>query len=194
MIELTPMLFVPDVDPADKPRWISLHPVYVWQFEAFLAVVDWHLIQNYFMKVTDLMQPVRVQSQRTSAYVTQVYHEEAVAYAHWFGKYLARWFDLRPAKAYLADDFDRILPPGLSVWDEVQYGDSEFTRVAIGAEDVELDPDEVDDPPESMNYEEWAAPAHVSLVTALLTGKGLLDTLPRKAYEFIELKNAAIRP
>lgn len=204
--EISPMILIPPSDKSSTSpgQLISLHPVYVWQFRTFLRLVDYHLVNKYFMNVPDLLQLDRFISMDNTAIVTDVYHEEAVAYAHWFGKYLCGQFDLQTAKTFLsAEDFLQVLPSHICLWDESEYPDSEFVRIAVGHNTLYKDPnDDFDLREEKKNknlsdralYEEWEYNSTIGLSTLVSLEVGLMKKLPRKAYEFVEMRNAAMRP
>ncbi len=204
IVELTPMILVVSLDEAttDLYRWVSLHPVYVWQFRTFLHLADVKLVRQYFMKAADLFDPDRFTKMSSMEFVTNVYHEEAVAYAHWFGKYLCGQFELQLAEASLKpEEFLRVLPPHIRLWDEAA-AHSEFARIAVGRDSLYKDPDaELDHQndankslPDRMLYDEWERTVGVGFSTLVAAEVGLLHQVPRMAYEFIELQNAAPRP
>ncbi len=205
IVELTPMILVPGSDPTSHTlyRWVSTHPVYVWQFRTFLSLVDWHLIRTYFMKAPDLMMLDRFESMSSMAFIKNLYHEEAVAYAHWFGKFLCGQFDFQAAKKFLKpEEFSEVLPKNMRLWDEVQYCNSEFVRIAVGQDTLDKDPDdefelreagENELLPDRMLFEEWEHKYEIGLSTFVLLQPGLIERIPRKAYEFLQMQNAAPR-
>jgi hypothetical protein len=205
VVELIPMVLIsePNED-ADRAFLLSTHPAYVWQFLTFLRMVRFREVSTNFKRVDDLMSPDRFASMDRTAFVTDVYHEEAVAYAHWFGKYLCRRFDLRMAREVLSiEEFSSVLPYGMKLWDEVQYSLSEFVRIAVSNDTLTKDPDEefelqstaaATPTPDRMVYGEWDRESYIGLSTTVFYDTGLLANLPRMAYEFLELENSAPRP
>jgi len=205
VVQLTPMILVPALRTAaaEKRRWVSMHPVYVWQFKAFLNLVRWRVVKKYFMAAPDLMLPSRFESLNNLSFATNLFHEEAVAYAHWFGNYLCRQFDLEAARNFLVpEQFSEILPPNMALWDEMEYGKSEFLRRAVRQSTIDADPDEEfetegdyvnESRPDRMLYKEWERKPDVGLSTAVLCEVGLIQKTPLLAYEFVELLNAAPR-
>lgn len=204
IVELTPMVLVVSLDQAttDLYRWVSIHPVYVWQFRTFLHLADVKLVRQYFMKVADLFDSSRFIKMSSMDFVTNVYHEEAVAYAHWFGKYLCGQVELQLAQASLKpEEFLRALPPHIRLWDEAE-AQSEFARIAVGQDSLYKNPDDELDHSESdankslsnhMVYDEWERTVDIGFSTQVAVEVGLLEQVPRMAYEFIELQNAAPR-
>jgi hypothetical protein len=206
VVELTPMLLVPaqNASSIDMREWISIHPAYIWQFKAFLKLVDWELVRKDFMNVTDLMDVNRFSFTNSLEYVTNVYHEESVAYAHWFGKQLAGQFTLEKSRAFTTpEQFLTILPTNLRLWDGGEYSSSEFVRIAVGHNTLDKDPDDEFELREKgentslanrMLFEEWERKSDIGFSTAIPLQIGLIQNLPRLGYEFMELRNTAFRP
>ncbi|MGH2461500.1 MAG: hypothetical protein ACRDIY_21805 [Chloroflexota bacterium] len=206
VVELTPMVLLPGPDPArvGSRRWVSLHPAYVWQFRTFRKLVDWRVASRYFLTVKDLLAPERFVVQGAFDDVANIYFEEALAYARWFGKFLARQFDLQAARDFLPPrEFEALLPAGLRLWDEVEPVGSEFTRAAIGRDTLDLDADAESELRASgenvslsdrMLFEEWDHEPNVGFSTMALAQTGLLTELPRPAGQFVELLSSAPRP
>jgi hypothetical protein len=206
IVELTPMLLIPaqNTSSIDMREWVSVRPVFIWQFKTFLKLADWHLTKKDFMKVTDLMDINRFKSTNNSMkYATNVYHEEAVAYAHWFGKQLTGQFALENVRAFTTSaQFFRILPENLRLWDGAEYSSSEFVRIAVGQDTLDKDPDDEFELREAgktkslvdrMLFEEWERSSEIGFSTAISLQIGLIQNLPRLGYEFLELRNAAFR-
>lgn len=206
IVELTSMILVPAPHTpmaAAMREWVSTHPVYVWQFRTFLSLVDWRLARKYFMNASDLMETNRFESMSSMAFITNVYHEEAVAYAHWFGKQLAGQFTLEAAREFSEPkEFSGMLPQNVRLWDGAEYSSSEFVRIAIGHDTLDKDPDNEFELRESgknqlladrMLFEEWERRPNIGFSTAVSLQIGLIKELPRLGYEFLELQNAAPR-
>ena len=69
--------------------------------------------------------------------VTDVFHDEAIAYAHWFGKSITGRFTLQAASALLfPDELDALMPPGTALWDAAEYLEGE--REAVPPTRMEL--------------------------------------------------------
>jgi len=204
-VELIPMVFIQEqsVPELHFSAWLSIHPVTIWQMRVFLRLVQWQQVRKYFMDVTDLMDKGRYGERNGLAFATDAYHEEAVAYAHWFGKHLSDQFVLAAAKKTLgADQYEALFPEQMRLWDEAEFSLSEFHRMAFGADTVETDPyDEweiVQDGASSslldrMVIPEWERSRDLGLLTMLRCDVGFIEQEQRMAYEFVGLKNSAPR-
>src|SRR5436309_439839 len=87
-VELTPMILLPrraDVPP-DRGDWFATHPVYVWQFRAFLSLVKTGRKRIGLPVPLDYLRRDRFESLGSKEFITNVYHDEAIAYSHGFGK------------------------------------------------------------------------------------------------------------
>ncbi|HLP88840.1 MAG TPA: hypothetical protein VK184_09670 [Nostocaceae cyanobacterium] len=208
IVELTPMILIPSpYSPLIEMReWVSIRPVYTWQFRTFLNLVKWHLIKEYFMNVPDLMDNKRFESINAMEFITNIYHEEAAAYAHWFGKQLTGQFTLEATREFAEpEQFFQILPPNFRLWDGAEYSGSEFVRIAVSQETIDKDAGEIDEELEMREskqnqilnnrvlFEEWEYKSNIGLGTAIPLQIELIKEIPRLAYEFIELTNAAPR-
>ncbi len=207
--EVTLMLLVADSDDlAPKWRsWISTHPVYMWQFRVFLRLVNWRLTQRYFMDAPDLLQLQRFDNADSMAFATDVYHEEAVAYAHWFGKFVCGQLQFQAASASL-DRYllSQLVPSGMRLWQEAEFSSSEFVRVAVDQDTLFDDPDEEFEssisaqdaltvaPARNLLFKEWERSPSIGFSTAVSMQIGLISQLPMKAFEFVEMINVAPRP
>lgn len=203
-VELMPMLLVPhpETDSKNRQCWIASHPVYVWQFKTFLKLANWHAIKEYFMNVSDLMSLERFDKMNCMAYVTNLYHEEAVAYAHWFGKYLCGQFELEAARKFFnGEEFHQLLPSNLRLWDESECSLSEFVRIAVNKDTIDKISEEEFEQWEkikgsksnSLLVAEWERSDDISFSTTVPLQVGLIQEIPRMAYEFIEIQNSAFR-
>lgn len=195
VVELTIMMLVSPADSLslERSQWLAIQPTYVWQFRTFLSMVYWRLRNQYFMNAPDVMQSNRFETMQSMAFVTNLYQEEAVAYAHWFRKHLCGRYDLKGAKKFLTSQrFVTLLPKGMRLWDEAEYPESEFERIAVSLDTIDTYPDE---DPERMLVDEWDHRPDIGCSTRVPANKGLLDSkVPKIAYEFVELLNLAPRP
>ncbi|WP_419807516.1 hypothetical protein [Sphingomonas sp.] len=132
---LIPSRFTPD---ASRQQWLATRPVAVWQFRVFLALAQTTRDVTEFRVPADYLTADRFQRAASLDPATDVYQDEALAYSGWFGKVLAGRFDLQSARAFLAaDDFRRMMPGLLRLWDGTPPPESEFTRVAVGEGELE---------------------------------------------------------
>lgn len=204
IVELTPMVLLPlagAVPPAGGV-WLATRPVYVWQFRTFVDLVDVGRTLTEFPMPTDFLAPDRFVSLDSMAFITDMYHDEALAYAHWFGRTLSSQFDLQAAQQFLpAAAFNAILPTGIGVWDGSEYPLSEAVRIAVRnetltkdifAEADAFDTDEHVDSPDRMLYDEWERHSAIGFTTTVFLPHGLVRGTPRKTL-FVELRNAAPR-
>ena len=143
LAELTHMIFISTGARFKPSFWLALHPVYVWQFKTFLSLVVWKKLTRMYDPVPELLlSQERFASMDDMAFVTDLYHEEAAAYAVWFRKDMASGLALREARAFLsAEEFSHILPAHLRIWDDLEprEPDHEFYREAVGVDTLDYD-------------------------------------------------------
>jgi hypothetical protein len=204
VVELTPMVLLPlaGSTPPSSGVWLAMRPVYVWQFRTFVGLVDVGRTLTEFPMPSDFLAPDRFASLDSMAFITDMYHDEALAYAHWFGRTLVSQFDLQAARQSLPPAaFDAILPTGIGVWDGSEYPLSEFVRIAVRnntltkdifAESEALEMGANTDLSDRMLYDEWERNGDIGITTAVFLPHGLICSLPRKTL-FVELRNAAPR-
>jgi hypothetical protein len=207
VVELTPMILIPsEDDPSlDRAFWLAMHPVYRWQFRGFLgcAKVRRKLIE--VPSAPDYLSAERFEGIGTTKYITDIYHDEALAYAHWFGKFLSGQFALDDARQFLNDDeFSHALPPGMRLWDESEFPASEFVRSAFGSETLNKTQEaqysefllresgENNSLPDRTVYEEWERREDIGLSTFVRLQVGLIES-PLRHSIFFEFRNAAPR-
>ena len=210
VIELTLMVLIPHqsdpemLEPNNNvlPAWVSTHPVYVWQFRAFLNLVK---IGSKIIQIdspSDYLLPHRFNSQKATDFVTNLYHDEAIAYATWFGKGMGGQFELQGARDFLFPEaFSQVLPAKMRLWDGMESPVSEFVRIAIGGntidkndyEEAELrDSGENESLPDRMLFEEWDAGENIGFCTTVNLALGLIDDSPKSTI-FFDLLNRAYR-
>lgn len=206
VVELCTMVLVPGRIHANMgmASWIRTSPVRSWQFRVFMNLVRWRPRNNPFMKVEDIMKNERFMKLYALDFVANVYHEEAVAYAHWFGKTLVSAYELRRAEGSLTPQrFSAMLPDEFRLWSENVPSDSEFVRLAVGksslykSSDDEFEFREKGDNvklADRLLFEEWDKSASNGFSTKLTVSTGVLRGLPMQAFEFVELANLAYRP
>jgi hypothetical protein len=207
VVELTPMIMIRgEGSPLlDHGFWLAMHPVYRWQFKAFLgyAKVKRKLIE--VPSASDYLSAERFKDIDTIKFVIDVYHDEALAYAHWFGKFLSGQAELKHASRFLDEkEFSQILPQGMRLWDESEYPFSEFVRIAVGSDTLYKNQDAQYDEyllresgenknlPDRILYEEWERRDDIGFSTCVPLQLGLIEDLPRDSI-FFEFRNASPR-
>lgn len=205
IVELVPMILVSSAGSDIHPMnvWVSIRPVYTWQFRTFAKLIEWQLIRKDFLKVDDLFNLDRWNHRPPLEFIGDIYHEEAAAYAHWFGKQLSGQFILEIAKETIKkEQFSSILPENRYLWDEAEYSLSEFVRIAISQANINKDPDDEfelreegqnSSIPDRILYEEWERISNIGCLTIIPQNLPLMINLPRRAYEFVEMTNSAPR-
>lgn len=206
VVELTPMILVPRGSDIYPPaEWLAMHPVYEWQFKGFLGCVKVGRKRIEFEHPLDYLSVERFKDIGGTKFITDVYHDEALAYAHWFGKTLSDQGDLRFARAFLSDsEFSKMLPKGMRLWDGTEYPGSEFVRTATGIDTLYKEmKDQYDEfllresgdnlsLPDRMLFEEWERRDDIGFSTSAFGLPKPLSTLPGKTI-FFDLENAAPR-
>jgi hypothetical protein len=207
VVELAPMILIPreDEPSLDHACWLAMHPVYRWQFDGFLRCIKVRRKRIEFPSALDYLSADRFDDLDPTTFVNDVYHDEALAYAHWFGKFLSGQFELEDAQHFLGDnEFSVVLPPRMRLWDESEFADSEFIRLAVGSDTLYKDPDDHYNEfllresgdnkklPSRMLYEEWERREDIGFSTSVPLELGLIDDLPRDSI-FFEFRNAAPR-
>ncbi|MBO0800422.1 MAG: hypothetical protein J2P31_16510 [Blastocatellia bacterium] len=207
VVELTPMLLIPGIDEpsVDHACWIAMHPVYRWQFKGFLSCMKLGRVITQVPSAPDYLSAVRFEGEGKSEYITDVYHDEALAYAYWFGKFITDQFELSYARHYLDDDeFSMVLPPKMRLWDETEFPASEFVRTAFGSDTLNKEEEdqyaefllrksgENKNLPDRTVYEEWERRGDIGFSTSVPLQIGMIDDLPRETL-FFRLENAAPR-
>jgi uncharacterized protein YjbI with pentapeptide repeats len=185
LCEVCPMILVPNTNDAAlrSAYWVTLHPVYVWQFRAFLSLVRYETGRTEFPVPKDLMAPERLSGLGSTDYVTGVYHDEAVAYGAWFGKSLCGRMTLKFLRAFGGEQLlDVVLPQGMRLWDGAEVSSSEFLRIAVGRNTLDRTPwheEELRDagesvaPADQMLFEEWEKQQDIGFVTCISVALGL---------------------
>jgi hypothetical protein len=207
VVELTPMILIPREDDQSVKRacWLAMHPVYQWQFNGFLGCVKVGRELIEFPSATDYLSSERFDGIDPLRCVTKIYHDEALSYAHWFGKFLSGPPELVNAKHFLnANEFSQVLPPGMRLWDEAEFPASEFVRSAFGRDTVNKEQKarynefllresgENRSLTDRTIYEEWEHCNDIGFSTCVPLEIGLIDDFPRDSI-FFEFENAAPR-
>jgi hypothetical protein len=200
--ELTLAVFVPNQQGQSRhvAGWNSTHPVYVWQYRTFLKLVQMGKKIEIFETPDSYLSPERIESQNSLDFVTDVYHDEALAYSNWIGKSLCGQGDLKAVKGQLSmDKINSILPPSLKLWESGEF--MEGYRIAISLNTLDCDPClgyEDEDENEEIEadrilFDEWDRRIYIGLMTkvSLVTG---LSLTPKTSTFYYEILNRAPRP
>jgi hypothetical protein len=202
-VELVHMVLVPATPglSGDVTGWVATRPCAVWQMRAFLRLAQ---VVGAGRVPDGYLDARRFTARNGRSAVTDVYHDEAIAYAHWFGKSITGQFNLQAAAALLsAGEMGALMPPGLALWDAAEYSEGE--RVAVtranlfaddedgGDEDGDTAGDDTAAPlAERREFTEWERHPHIGFATFVRRRSGLLDVPKRRTY-FFDLDGAAPR-
>ncbi len=111
--------------------WVSTHPAFVWQYRAFLSLVEIGKKLDNFTIPTDYLRAGRIKNQDSLSYVTNIYYDEALAYSSWMRKSLCGQSILEAMKTYLnLKELRKILPTTLKLWDSGEF--QEDYVIAVG--------------------------------------------------------------
>lgn len=149
-VEVVAMVLVetPSYRDDEPPRrnYLSLRPVAIWQFRAFLSCATF--VERYLQ-----LQPKRPAFACAQAMngneclpMTDMLHGEAQMYANWFGKIILQHHIWRDAGPQLGAAADALWSPALpDDWGEwAGYGVNEEDRITIDRKSWWIDPLEVD--------------------------------------------------
>ena len=164
--------------------WISISPVFYWQYHVFQRLVRFSVRDSDFLQVKDLLssRPFGVDKWD---YASDLYHEEAVAYAFWHGKWIASNLRIEALTELVSkEQLHTILPTGMSYWD-ASFSGSEDSRVVFNCSENQ-----------SINkyfVEEWDRSKEIGFLTAITDQVGLIadDILPRNSGECLALLNCS---
>ena len=195
-VELVHMVLVPATPDlsSDVAGWVATRPCAVWQLRAFLrlaGVVGAGRVPHGYL---DARRFAAVDGHHA---VTDVFHDEAIAYAHWFGKSITGRFTLQAASALLSpDELDALMPPGTALWDAAEYLEGEREAVTWANLFADDDDEDGDDragrPTERRKFGEWERHPHIGFATFVRLRSGLLETPTRRSY-LVDLDGAAPR-
>jgi hypothetical protein len=205
-IELNLAILIPNsqrVSPHAK-SWVSTHPVYVWQYQTFLSLVKIGKKIDLLPAPDDYLKNIRVQNQENQKYITDIYHNEAIAYSNWMRKSLCKQSDLEAAKKYFnLHELNEILPKNLKVWTS---GDVQKDyRIAVGQGSLDKDPsldygdiieenhEGLEAKPDRMLYEEWDSRDNIGMLTKVAVCTELSQDKKAATLHY-QLLNRAPRP
>lgn len=205
-VELNLSILIPNPEGISHhvKSWVSIHPVYVWQYRVFLSLVEIGKKLNSFSIPTDYLRASRTKIQNSLSYVTNIYHDEAIAYSSWMRKSLCGQSNLEAMKAYLnSEELSSILPKTLKLWNSGEFQDDYI--IAVGHSSIDknpsLDYDDIVEEnyegleriPDRMLYEEWDCRDNIGMLTVvpIFIGIGNETTTESLHYEFL---NVSPRP
>jgi hypothetical protein len=210
LLELSFMRFIAISDQANTVQdgvWIARHPPYLWQFRSFFSHSRWKLNADWYEGPVDILQPLRFYGRAAVEFATDLYHEEAAAYARWFGKTLVGNDIVRRMKQAITDEnTPAMFSGGMRYWDIAEYAGDASLRLVTGEDNLfhDLDEDErllrqgieaLQRKPNRILYGEWE---HHSDISFLLAMRHPPAGEPHEhdrgcVYKWIELLNAVKR-
>jgi hypothetical protein len=140
IVDLTPMVYVSDPDDPtpDVGGWVAIRPALGWQYEAFRSVARVSRVRTEFGPPDDYLSHEATAD--PGGLAGDIYHDEALAYAHWCLKSLAGQSNWEYAESVLSGpQFAAALPAGRLAWDEAEHPASEFVRLAFGRDTLNQD-------------------------------------------------------
>ncbi|MCI0526095.1 MAG: hypothetical protein L0Y56_01395 [Nitrospira sp.] len=138
VVEISPMILIPDIDDVSMtnetrrgfPRWLSIQPVYVWQFMGFMALVKLEEKYRPFFAPRDYLDASRFVGQEEMNFVSNLYQDEALAYSFWFHKGILGNIELEAAQSFLPKShFEALMPDTMHLWDPSEPSEGE--RIAV---------------------------------------------------------------
>lgn len=179
MDEMMLMLYLETtVETETASAWISLHPVWCWQFRYFLKYGSFTFDNHYWTRPPSVLPLLDIgrASYEAMQNITNVFYEEALTYVAWYGKALCTVSCLSLAK-YMLDDtkFEALCPSNLFFWG---YRMPEYTPMEVShgnfrtpmESDVHLVPSRTVD-------------ANVGFSTALQLRSSFYDIVPSQRIE-----------
>jgi hypothetical protein len=194
-VELVHMVLVPATPDlsGDVAGWVARRPCAVWQLRAFLRLAG---VVGAGRVPHDYLDARRFAALEGHRAVTDVFHDEAIAYAHWFDKSITGRFTLQAASALLAPaELDALMPSGTALWDAAEYREGEreaVTRANLFDDEDEDGDDPAGPPAERHEFGEWERHPHIGFATFVRLRTGLLETPTRRSY-LVDLDGAAPR-
>lgn len=163
--------------------WVSISPVFYWQYHVFQQLVQFNVRDDSFLSVDDLLssRPFGVDKWD---YASDLYHEEAVAYAFWHGKWIASNIRSEAVIELLTEDqLQTISPEGISYWNASFSGD-ENSRGVFNLSEGNIN---------QYYVGEWDRSKDIGLLTVITDQVGLIDSnsLPRESGECLTLLNCS---
>jgi hypothetical protein len=178
--------------------WVSTHPVYVWQYRAFLRLIKVGKKLDVFPSPDDYLTLKRIHNQPSLKYVSNLYQDEAIAYSSWMRKSLCGQSNLKAMQEYLSlKELNSILPSTMKLWASGEF--QEDYRIAVGLKSLNKNPsidyddiveenyDELESQSDRMLYEEWDDRGSIGMLTVVpvFIGLGQKDTTATFHYQLL---------
>ncbi len=164
--------------------WVSISPVYYWQYHVFQLLVKFKERDSSFLDVNDLLasRPFGIDKWD---YASDVYHEEASAYAFWHGKWVSSSIRGEAIVELLSlEQSGIIFPEGMSYWDASFSGTEDSRSVFRCSKGKSID---------NFYTGEWDRSPDIGFITVITDQVGLIstDVLPRESGECLALLNCS---
>ncbi|MCG8517326.1 MAG: hypothetical protein MI794_04985 [Pseudomonadales bacterium] len=147
--------------------WVSISPVYYWQYHVFQQLVKFDIRDDSFLQVSDLLasRPFGIDKWD---YASDVYHEEAVTYAYWHGKWIASniRFDAI-SKLLTPEQLVAMLPDNMNYWDAAYSGTEDSRGVFNLASDGTV---------QRYIAGEWDRTSDIGFTTVIVDQVGLISS------------------
>lgn len=205
-VELNLAILIPNSEGLSHhiTSWVSTHPVYVWQYRTFLNLVELGEKIEVFSNPDDYLMSNRIDNQNSLDYVTNIYHDEAIAYSSWMHKGLSGQNELNAMRSYLGvRELKKILPDNLKLWESSDV--EEWYRTAVGINSIDRDfsfeygkitaekYEDLESNPNRILYQEWDRRSYISMMTIVPVFCGLGDYDTTETFHY-KLLNTAPRP
>jgi hypothetical protein len=201
-LELSTYIYLAEPGRPDAARWLSLTPARAWQFEGFRLLAILGEQQTEFPSPEDYLR--RPAFPGTEVLAGDVYHDEALGYAHWFDRFLAGRHEWALARQLLKPEvFDIVLPRGWKFWEEPDFPGSEFARMATSRTNIDLPADDLQaqfdaprKPEEAARgiFDEWERSAKLGFSTSIVPALGFEPDEEKPKTLFFTYENSAMFP
>ncbi|MFD2231226.1 hypothetical protein [Alkalimarinus sediminis] len=164
--------------------WVSISPVFYWQYHVFQQLVKFNIRDDSFLQVDDLLasRPFGVDKWD---YASDVYHEEAAAYAFWHGKWVSSNIRSEAITELLSSEqLKTVFPEGMSYWDASFSGAEDSRAIFNCGEDKTIN---------KYSIGEWDRSNEIGFMTVITDQVGLIsnEVLPRESGECLTLQNCS---
>ncbi len=166
--------------------WVSIGPIYYWQYHAFQQLVKYQPKDSYFSRPSDLLAS-RSFGVDESDYVTDIYRTEAIGYALWHGKWLTSALRTEALVGTLSEvQLNQVVLRSMYFWDTNpgnEEGDCAAFSLTSGSTVSRY------------SLKEWDRSTSLGFFTSISDQIGLLphEFISRDAGEYFELLNSSRR-